>query len=275
MARAMGVSRRALASAAAAALGLGLLAWALSWPPSALDEAARWCRAHARDGDVVVAAGCRSPDEVDLFAPAPAVCADAPPLGPLGKFRRILAARPSPTLSTLLEARFGPPVRGGARVRIYRTAPDALFDLRSALGRVTVSRGGAQCPRRGARHVCAGPAWRTVEPREVTVGGLPLECVFAHPSEDGLALEVPLPAGVTRLRGALGLSDRAAARGSGPPVSLRATLAGREVLAETIPNRRGLRPFTLTALSPGPVRLELTTSSQGARSLCLMLWGWN
>jgi len=271
----MGVSRRAIASAGAAVLGLGLLVLALRGPPSALDDAARWCRAHARAGDIVVAAGCRTPGEVDLFAPIPAVCADAPPLGPLGKFRRVLAARPSPTLATLLEARFGPPAVKGAGVRVYGTAPAARLDLVSTLGRMTVSRGGETCPHRGARHVCPGASWRTVEKRTVTVGGLPLECVFAHPSEDGLALEVPLPPGVTRLSGALGLSDRAAARRDGPPVSLRASVSGREVLAETLPNRRGLRPFALATPGSGTVRMELGTPSQGARALCLMLWGWN
>lgn len=269
------MSRHAIGSAATAALGLGLLAWALGGPPSALEDAARWCRSHARAGDVVVAAGCRSPDEVDLFEPVPAVCSNAPPLAPLGKFTRVLAARPGATLATLLGARFGPPARGGAGVRVYRTTPAPRFDLAGSLARVAVARGGRACPRSGARHVCAGPGWRTVEVREVTVGGLPLECVFAHPSEDGLTLEVPLPAGITHLRGVAGLSDRAAARASGPPVRLRATVAARQALAETIPNRRGLRPFSIAAPDAGALRLELATSSQGARSLCLMLWGWD
>lgn len=271
----MAVSGRALASGATAAAGVVLLALAVRGPASALEHAAAWARAHARAGDIVVASGCRAPDEVDLFAPVPAVCADAPPLAPLGKFTRVLAARPSPTLATLLDARFGPPARKAAGVRVYGTTPGARFDLATALPRATVSRGGTLCPRRGKRHVCPGASWRTVELRDVTVGGLPLPCVFAHPSEDGLTLEVPLPAGLGRLRGVAGLSDRAAARSNGPAVSLRATVAGREALAESIPNRRGLHAFTLAAQGADTVRLDLQTPSQGARALCLMLWGWN
>jgi hypothetical protein len=112
-----------------------------------------------------------------------------------------------------------------------------------------------------------------VEPRNVTVDGEAIACVFAHPSEDGLAIEVPLPAGVTKLSGAAGLSDKAAARPGGPPVSLRASIDDRQVASRQVPNRRGLVPIAFAAPRTGRLRLDLRTTSQGARSFCLVLWG--
>lgn len=268
-------ARRALASGAVGVAGLAALVFALREPPSPLDGAARWVRAHARRGDVVLAASCAAPEDADRFAPVHAVCADgrAVPLALLARFPRVLLAGESPTLRTLLGARFGAATRGAAGVRVLRTSP-APFDLRAAIARATVTRGGTVCPRRGDRHVCAGPAWRTVEPREVTIGDQRVECVFAHPSEDGLAIEVPLPPGIARVRGVAGLSDRAAARRKGPPVSLRVLLDRRAAAGVELPNRKGLRAWDATSQPPASrLRLELATSSQGARSFCLQAWG--
>jgi hypothetical protein len=220
----------------------------------------------------VVVGDCRSPDDVRLFRPVPAICAASPPLPQLARYRRVLAVGPSATLATLLEARFGRPEPTSAGVRVHTVRP-LRFDLARVLSTATVSRGGVDCIRRGARHVCSGASWRTVEVRDVTVEGAPLSCVFAHPSEDGLAIEVSLPPGVSRLSGVAGLSDKAAARPNGPSVSLRASMDGRALTSLEVPNRRGLRPFSIPASHAGRLHLELRTPSQGARSFCLALWG--
>lgn len=267
--------RRALVSLVVGAFGVATLVLVLRGPKSPLDGAAQWVRDNARPGDVVVAVGCAAPSDAARFAPARAVCADARvlPLAPLARFPRVLVAGTTRTLDRVLAARFGPPTRAGAGVRAFRPSP-VLLDLRASIDRATVTRGGTVCPRRGKRHVCAGAAWRTVEAREVSVGDQPIECVFAHPSEDGLAIELPLPQGVLRLRGVAGLSDRAAARPRGPPVTLRVLVDERPVARAVVPNRKGLVEWS----APLPerastLRLELATSSQGSRSLCLAAWG--
>ncbi|MBI2897056.1 MAG: hypothetical protein HYY06_26095 [Deltaproteobacteria bacterium] len=265
---------RLAASVAAGVAGVTLLAMALSGPrDSELVEVARRVRKLAGPRDLVLVAKKTDPSVVDLFDPLPAVIAPDPPLEALRPFRRVLVVGADRTVRTILSARFGAGRRHGGSIDSYSPAA-ATFDAIAQLEQATVQRGGERCPREGGRHRCAGPRWRTVERRRMTVGGHEVDCVFAHPSTDGLAITYPEPPGRPMLfRGAGGLSDRAAQRPGGPPVELTVEAGGRRLGRKSFRNAAGLAGYSFPHFPPGPLVIKLDVASQGARSFCLMLWG--
>jgi hypothetical protein len=141
------------------------------------------------------------------------------------------------------------------------------------------TRAAGTCPRRGDRHVCPGPAWRSVEVREPTINGTAMTCIFAHPANgERLILSYPDVPGGSVLVGWAAVADSGWVPGRPePPVDLRVTWG--DMLAGTVRtlDRPGRQRVWLDLPRAAPeirtdLRLEIVAARDSRRHFCFDLW---
>ncbi len=226
----------------------------------------------------------RPPDDLDLdrlgpdlvgfprvwvVAPSDVLVPDALLLRPAGSWR---------TADGVVVSAYAPPTRWPLFWGLLDELPAARVQ-RLPLDADPRTGTAGTCPHRAGRHVCSGPAWRTVEVREPRILGTATTCLFAHPANDErLVLSYPDVAGGSVLVGWTAIADTGWVPGRPePPVDLRVMWG--DALAGTVRtlDRRGRQRvwLDLPPAAPGmrtDLRLEIVAERDSRRHFCFDLW---
>ncbi len=289
---------RAILSFVAAAL-IVLLVWDEVQRSNPYYLAGRFVRAHASPRDLVIAwtEDRRAFDafgDLDLLLEPPAdVGLDG--LGPdLVGFPRVWVVAPADALvpqSLLLRPAGSWRTADGTYVAAYEPPRRWPFfwGLLDELSAARVQRlpldadprtsAAGECPYRDGRHVCPGPAWRTVEVREPRIMGVTTTCLFAHPANgERLVLSYPDVPGDSVLVGWTAIADTGWVPGRPePPVDLRVTWGDRPVETVRTLDRPGRQRVWLDLPPATPdvravLRLEIVAARDSRRHFCFDLW---
>ena len=235
-------------------------------------------RSARRHGDVVLAAGAPSEVLAALGRELPGVLGTPREELPLQVFSRVWVldgrsgGRAQPAFPGL-----GPLLRklpaGTMEAELHGPSGTPLF---AQIAEIEVFVQDAQsgqkqpCAASGSRHVCAAEPWVVVEPSTLSIGGVPYDCIGAHPTPKGtLVLRFRALGGGPRFHLATALADSA---GDVRPVQVEVR-AGEAALGRFAHTRTGAwegHSFDFPAGASRDVELRLSVEGGGKHHFCFV-----
>lgn len=133
------------------------------------------------------------------------------------------------------------------------------------------------CPMRMGLFACEGEPWLSVLVQRVFMGGVPFECIYAHPKNDSqLVIVFPATPGGRALALEGGIDDDGVYYPKGADVLVRAEISGQQVGRARFENIPGIQKREIVFSEPvdGPVPLvvKITATNQDTRHFCFTGW---
>lgn len=133
------------------------------------------------------------------------------------------------------------------------------------------------CPHRSGIFACEGEPWFSVNIQRVLMGGIPFECIYAHP-RDGSALVIVFPEtpGGRSIYLEGGIDDDGVYFPGGAQVTVRVEARGREMARASFDNVPGVQErhvvFEEPLAGPVPLVVRVTSPNQDTRHFCFAGW---
>lgn len=258
--------------------------------PTTIQSALTLIKNHQKPGDIVVHSPLLSPSELGYLGDL-----DASPALPAARVRH---SRRIVVLDHVSAEMYGfgtpseiHPVDDGSQlvVKIYepdQTKVGAVFDLYTDITAVQMSverpagRTVSKCTSKraaGGRSCPGQPDWLYLDRRQLVIGSQTRECVWAHPTNNGvIVLTIPPlsgPAGEKSLKLVVksGLTDDAVRTTSDGANVVTEIRQQEKVLSKLVaPNRVGLVEKSVKISTGSAVQLRVTSPKDGRRHHCIM-----